>query len=319
MKQTSELFLTGYHDSPLLWKAHLVRALEEDQFQYDWTTLGIDSVSRDVRAQIVAKSEGVWASAGLITATEHLASELGWKLSITPSKSLVAGHPFKAGQVLCTWSGEAHAVLRLERAFLNLAGYTSGIAWKTRQMVAQIEQKCRSWDKRHPVPRLTSTRKTLPGYRDLAVLAVMAGGGHSHRISLGGGVLIKENHIAAAGGIARAVSGAKKIAPHGLKIEIEVRNLKELEVALGQGVDAVLLDNFQPAEVAHAIEVIESRTHGLTVEVSGGIDSRNLTSYLLPGVHVLSSGGLTHSVQVTDLSLLVDWGGLHKKGKSRKK
>jgi len=301
-------FSAGYHDSPVLWKQHLVRALEEDQFQYDWTTLGITNITRRVTAQVVAKSAGVWASQGLVLAANALAIELGWDLQIRMNPRLQVGDRFSPGVHLCNWVGEAHAVLRLERAFLNLAAYASGIAYKTRGMIEQIEHTWRDRGYSPQPPRLTSTRKTLPGYRDVSVLAVMAGGGQSHRVSLGAGVLIKENHIAAAGGIGAAILGARKVAPHGLRIEIEVRNLKELEVALAQGVDAVLLDNFQPAEVARAIEVIESRRHGLvTVEVSGGIDSRNLEAFLLPGVHVISSGGLTHSVQVTDLSLLIDW------------
>jgi nicotinate-nucleotide pyrophosphorylase (carboxylating) len=122
-------------------------------------------------------------------------------------------------------------------------------------------------------------------------------------VSLAGGVLIKENHIAAAGGISRAIKGAKQVAPHGLKIETEVRSLKELAEALDAGVDGVLLDNFSPIDVKRAVQKISGR---IFIEVSGGLDAKNIGDYAIPGVDVLSSGSLTHSVTATDLSLLIN-------------
>jgi nicotinate-nucleotide pyrophosphorylase (carboxylating) len=156
-------------------------------------------------------------------------------------------------------------------------------------------------------PRVTSTRKTLPGYRDLSIAAVIAGGGHPHRVSLSGGVLIKENHIAAAGGIASAIRGAVSVAPHGLRVEVEVRDLKELQEALDHEVDVVLLDNFSPSLVAEALKLIHAHAHSrVRVEVSGGISQRNIRDYVQQGVHVISVGSLTHSVSPLDLSLLVE-------------
>jgi nicotinate-nucleotide pyrophosphorylase (carboxylating) len=168
-------------------------------------------------------------------------------------------------------------------------------------------------------PRVVSTRKTLPGYRDLALYGVWAGGGALHRVSLSGGVLIKENHIAAAGSMKAAVTGARALAPHGLRIEVEVRTMEELDMALDLGVDVVMLDNFTPQQLGAALDLI-SRKVSLggegtqerrarlkpLVEVSGGLNAQNISQYSRPGVDILSVGSITHSVKAMDLSLLVE-------------
>jgi nicotinate-nucleotide pyrophosphorylase (carboxylating) len=157
-------------------------------------------------------------------------------------------------------------------------------------------------------PRVTSTRKTLPGYRDIAIASVLAGGGHSHRVSLSSGVLIKENHIAAAGGIAGAIAGAREIAPHGLRVEVEVRDEDELQQALAAHADGVLLDNFKPEQIRKALTIIDQAklSQHVLVEVSGGIHEGNICEYSIEGVDVISVGSLTHSVKATDLSLLLE-------------
>jgi nicotinate-nucleotide pyrophosphorylase (carboxylating) len=183
---------------------------------------------------------------------------------------------------------------------LNLAAFVSGIATRT----ARLVEMAHSAGLKHP-PRITSTRKTLPGYRDLSIYGVITGGGHPHRVSLSGGVLIKENHIASAGGIASAVGGVRSLAPHGLGIEVEVRDLRELQQALSCVVEGVLLDNFTPDLVTRALEMIESESKlPVTVECSGGIHEDNLKGYLQEGVHVISVGSLTHTVKSLDMSLL---------------
>jgi nicotinate-nucleotide pyrophosphorylase (carboxylating) len=211
------------------------------------------------------------------------------------------GEELKPGETVMTLRGPARVLLALERPMLNLASYVSGIATRTEGLVWLVKKAC---PKR--TPRVTSTRKTLPGYRDLATYGVLAGGGHAHRLSLSGGVLIKENHIAAAGGIARAIEGAREVAPHGLKIECEVRNLGELSRALTAGADGVLLDNFKVKEVKDALKLIAGRPKAPVIEVSGGLNEDNIASYAIPGVDVLSVGSLTHSVTAVDLSLLVE-------------
>jgi nicotinate-nucleotide pyrophosphorylase (carboxylating) len=284
------------------WKRALKQGLEDDG-GFDWTTLGTVTRPRQIlRARVIAKSHGIWAGHGLIAAMR----EVETRLEVTSRVS--DGERLGPGQLVCEWSGPADRVLALERPFLNLASYVGGIAFRTAELVEIVHQ---AFKNQGTPPRVTATRKTLPGYRDLAICGILAGGGHSHRVSLSGGVLIKENHIAAAGSIEKAIYGVRRVAPHGLKVEIEVRNQKELKQALAQDIDAVLLDNFSPDEVRAALGVIAKTTGSLgahqrpVVEVSGGLSERNIANYAIPGVHVLSVGSLTHSVTATDFSLLV--------------
>jgi nicotinate-nucleotide pyrophosphorylase (carboxylating) len=287
--------------------------LEEDQWHWDWTTRGslADAGARNrIRtARIVAKSSGVWAADGLDRAIVDLAALEGFKLECR--NALANGAPFMPGDILTRWQGPAHALLIFERVFLNLASWTSGIATRTRRSVDLLDQAWKALGSPPGVikPRLTATRKTLPGFRDLSVQAVMAGGGSSHRTSLAGGVLIKENHVAAAGGISAAVAGVRAVSPHGLLVEIEVRNHPELEEALAQKVECIMLDNFRPEEVRSALQFIERSgiPRKPVIEVSGGITDESIASYVVPGVDIISSGGLTHSVNSSDFSMLIDW------------
>ncbi len=284
------------------WKTLLRAGLEEDGARWDWTTLGSVPGTKSVQARVVVKADHcIWAASGLVEALGVLANEFA-HLELSAKSKFVDGTEMKKGAVAVELKGSAHALLVLERPFLNLAQYACGIATQTHDLVEQVTRACPKNG-----PRLAMTRKTLPGYRDLALGAVIAGGGHPHRLGLSGGVLIKENHIASAGGIARAIEGARKAAPHGLKIECEVRNLEELEQALEAGAEGVLLDNFTPALVKSALNKIP-KTKGprVFVEVSGGLDEHNIASYALEGVDVLSCGSITHSVRAADLSLLVD-------------
>lgn len=293
---------TDYHGHLGLWKELLATGLREDGWQWDWTTLGTVGAARGnspLKARVIAKSHGVWAAAGLVPALNAAASDLGAMTTLAKS-SWPDGDRFKPGDVVSEWSGPARLVLALERPFLNLASFTCGIATQTDRLVRIVREAC---PKR--TPRVTSTRKTLPGYRDLGNVGIRAGGGYSHRVTLSGGVLIKENHIAAAGGIARAIEGARAVAPHGLKIEIEVRDLKELKQALAARAEVVMLDNFKPAEVREALQIVGHADTRPQIEVSGGLNEGNIGSYAIPGVDILSVGSLTHSVKASDLSLLV--------------
>ena len=282
-----------YHGSQDFWKKLLNQALEEDGCRWDWTTMGaLQKPGQRLTARIVAKSDGIWAASGLVAALPE-------ELEINPV--LLDGQRFEASQTLMTWSGSGALILAYERAFLNLAAYAGGIATETQKLVDVLHS---AGMKR--TPRICSTRKILPFYRDLAIHAVQIGGGHSHRVNLAGGVLIKENHIAAAGSIQNAVEGARKIAPHGLKIQAEVRSLSELAAALAAKVDGVLLDNFSPDLVRTALAGLPKDNHPRpVVEVSGGLNASNLRSYAIEGVDVLSFGYLTHTVRSLDFSLLV--------------
>jgi nicotinate-nucleotide pyrophosphorylase (carboxylating) len=287
-----------YHEHIELWKNLLVKGLKDDGYPWDWTTLGTRRKQRPrIQAKVIAKSEGVWAGEGLVHALRAIAPSLR-------SESLIPdGKRYREKTILATLSGSADDVLALERPFLNLAAYASGVASATYRYVEIVKKAC----PKNP-PRITLTRKTLPGYRDIAIHGVRVGGGHPHRVSLSGGVLIKENHIAAAGGIRSAIQGVKVIAPHGLKVEIEVTSLQELKEAVKAGAEGILLDNFTPKEVAQAIRVLAELCSGAYrpfIEVSGGVNESTVAEYAIPGVDIISVGALTHSVKAVDLSLLV--------------
>jgi nicotinate-nucleotide pyrophosphorylase (carboxylating) len=294
-----------YHDLTAQWKELLRQGLRDDGWPWDWTTLGtMGRADASLRARIVAKSPGIWAGEGLALAAERVSQELELPLKIR--SRIKDGARLKPGDVVCEWEGAARSLLALERPFLNLASYVSGVATATRELVDEV---ARAWggNPGQP-PRVTPTRKTLPGYRDVAVHGVNCGGGIPHRVSLSGGVLIKENHVAAAGGIASAVQGARAVAPHGLKIEIEVRGLRELQEAVEAGAEVIMLDNFTPPQVSEALGKLAGWARGPLplVEISGGISRDTIGSFAIPGVNIISSGSLTHSVRALDLSLLVE-------------
>ncbi len=275
------------------WKPLIERGLADDDWERDWTALGCTRSRAPVTARLVAKQAGVWAGEGILRAAEAVAGERGMPIRL--SRLLQDSANIREDQVVCVWRGNVRMALALERTAINLAAWASGVATATDELVRLARKACP-----RETPRICPTRKTLPGYRDLAIHAVKCGGGYPHRTSLASGVLIKENHVVAAGGIARAIAGSRMVAPHGLKIECEVRNLKELRAALKAEVDGVLLDNFTPSEVRKALQW-KGRAF---FEVSGGINRLNVGMYAIQGVDVLSVGGLTHSPRSLDLSLL---------------
>ncbi len=280
------------------WKKWLLTGLEEDGAAFDWTARSLATLrpdSKPTEARLIAKAAGVWAGATGLQALALLSRELGSPLEI--GSDLEDGSRITPGQTLCTWKGSARSIVIFERSFINLASYTSGIATQTRAMVDRV----RETGMKHPV-RITATRKTLPGYRDLAVEATLIGGAHPHRFNLSGGLLLKENHIAAAGSIAAAVKSSRSTIPHLLKIEIEVRNLEELKEAIQAGAEVIMLDNFTPDQIRAAALL---KPEGVCFEASGGISLQNLESYLIEGLDVISVGALTHSVKALDLSLLM--------------
>jgi nicotinate-nucleotide pyrophosphorylase (carboxylating) len=291
-----------YHEFTRVWKDHLLKGLQEDGFQWDWTALGSlgDHLAVLTQAKVIAKEKGIWVGEGFLQAVADLSKTLNQPIQV---KALVKdGERVEAGQSVCLWTGPAKTILAFERPFLNLTSYCSGIATQTAKFVGVIQKHSEPSSQ----PRLTATRKTLPGYRDLVVFSVIAGGGFSHRLGLSSGVLIKENHIAAAGGIGKAIQGVKEMAPHGLKIEVEVRDLEELKEAVQTGAEGVLLDNFTPDEVRSALEWLKKDGKNVFVEVSGGLNLQTISQFVIPGVDILSVGSLTHSVKALDLSLLIE-------------
>jgi nicotinate-nucleotide pyrophosphorylase (carboxylating) len=202
------------------------------------------------------------------------------------------GERANAGEVLWVAEGSTRALLAAERTALNFAQRLSGIASLTARFVAAVPAGC--------ALRIVDTRKTTPGLRALERFAVRTGGGKNHRNDLGSAVLIKDNHIAAAGGVAEAVTLAKTRAAHVTRIEVEVESLADLELALGAGAEVVMLDNFQPGELAEAVRRAKGRA---LVEVSGGVTLDRIGEIARAGVDVVSIGALTHSAPAADISL----------------
>jgi nicotinate-nucleotide pyrophosphorylase (carboxylating) len=198
----------------------------------------------------------------------------------------------EAGEVLFIVEGPARSILLGERTALNFLQRLSGVATITRRFVDALPAGSRA--------RISDTRKTTPGLRALERLAVRAGGGHNHRNDLGAAVLIKDNHIVAAGGVRAAVERARRYAPHTSRIEVEVESLAELDEALTAGAEVVMLDNFDDTLVEQAVARARGRA---LVEVSGRITLERIARLGALGVDVISVGALTHSAPAADIGL----------------
>jgi nicotinate-nucleotide pyrophosphorylase (carboxylating) len=275
-------------DLPLpLIDALLVRALEEDLGAGDVTTEACVPESSQATANGVARKEmvvcGVPVAArvfALVDATLRFEARVEEGAVVAP------------GTILFTVQGRARSVLMGERVSLNLIQRMCGIATTTRRYVAALPAGSTT--------RITDTRKTTPGLRLLERYAVRKGGGHNHRNDLGSAVLIKDNHIVAAGGVRAAVEAARARAPHTSKIECEVDSLEQLEEAIAAGADIVLLDNMTTAAVEEAVR----RTRGRALlEASGGITLERVAELARAGVDAISVGALTHSTAAADIGL----------------
>jgi len=204
------------------------------------------------------------------------------------------GELVETGTTLATLSGPATSILLGERVALNFLQRLTGVSTMTRRFVDALPEGVAT--------RITDTRKTTPGLRAFERYAVRCGGGHNHREDLGAAILIKDNHIAAAGGCTQAIDRARAYAPHTCRIECEVDTLAQLEEALAAGADIVMLDNFNDDEVRSALALIDGDA---IVEVSGGITLERVAALGALGVDVISVGALTHSSPSCDLGL--DW------------
>jgi nicotinate-nucleotide pyrophosphorylase (carboxylating) len=203
------------------------------------------------------------------------------------------GATFSVGDVIAQLSGPAADLLAGERVALNFLQHLSGIATLTKRFVEAVAGT---------KARIVDTRKTTPGLRLLEKYAVRAGGGHNHRLGLDDGVLIKDNHIVAAGGVAAAVTRARADAPHTVKIEVECTNIAQVDEALLAGANAILLDNMSLAEMTDAVGRIGGRA---VVEASGGVTLDRVVAVAQTGVDLISVGALTHSASAVDLSMRV--------------
>jgi nicotinate-nucleotide pyrophosphorylase (carboxylating) len=291
------------------------RALAEDVGAGDATvaaTIPADAVGH---ARIVAKQELVCAGLPLV---ERIFRRLDARMSVEPR--VKDGRLVESGEVLVELTGKAAAILTGERTALNFLGRLSGIATLTHRFVEQVAGTR---------AKIRDTRKTTPELRLLEKYAVKMGGGTNHRIGLYDAILLKENHIALAGGVKAALDQAHAFAAARMKpramtayeavgtapspaefdslpIQIEVRDETELREALGAGADSVLLDNMTPEEAQRCVEIVRSVRADCIVEISGGITLHNARRYAETGTDYLSSGALTHSAPAADVSLLVD-------------
>ncbi|MDB6092705.1 MAG: nicotinate-nucleotide pyrophosphorylase [Verrucomicrobia bacterium] len=269
---------------------HLIDlALEEDAGLGDLTSRAIFSASHRSRAFISAGQDlvvcGAEVAARVFTRVDPML-----KVRVVRSDGAAA----KRGQVILRVDGPTISLLTAERTALNFLQRLSGIATQARRFAAAASGSG---------VRVVDTRKTTPGFRALEKYAVRCGGCHNHRSSLGEHVLIKDNHIAAAGSLGRAVERARGAAPHSAKIEVEAKTMAEVRAACRARAEVILLDNMTPAQVKAAVTVIAGRA---VVEVSGGVTLATLTQWAVPGVNVISVGALTHSAPSADLSLTVE-------------
>jgi nicotinate-nucleotide pyrophosphorylase (carboxylating) len=270
-----------------LVEAAVRAALDEDLgLAGDITTNATIAPGTMAEAVISARKPGVVAGLALAeTAFRALGPETRFSIEIGD------GNAVNSGAVIARLSGDARTLLTAERVALNFLGRLSGIATLTRQYVDRISGT-------HA--KIVDTRKTTPGLRAFEKYAVRCGGGYNHRVGLFDAVLIKDNHIVAAGGVAAAIRAAKAAVGHMTKIEVEVDTLAQLEIVIREKVDCVLLDNMKPADLAKAVNIVAGRC---LTEASGGVSLETVKEIAQSGVDLISVGALTHSAAVLDLGL----------------
>jgi nicotinate-nucleotide pyrophosphorylase (carboxylating) len=266
-------------------------ALEEDIGAGDVTTTAVLTGTETGAARAVAKTDLVLAGIDVFRRTFLLLDP-----EIRFTAHFEDGRTIKRGEILAELTGGLAGILTAERTALNFLQRLSGIATTTRCYVEAVTGTR---------ARILDTRKTAPGLRILDKYAVRIGGGGNHRFALYDGVLIKDNHITAAGGITPAIDRARQHIPHTLKIEVEVKNIAEVREALAAGADAVMLDNMTPGAMGEAVRFIGGR---VPVEASGNVTLANVRQIAETGVDFISVGALTHSVTAADISLLVSVG-----------
>ncbi|NLI69982.1 MAG: carboxylating nicotinate-nucleotide diphosphorylase [Firmicutes bacterium] len=262
-------------------------ALKEDIGGGDYTTSLIVPPEKVGDAEIITREDGVIAGLEVCKGVFKMVDE-----RIDFNSRVTDGDSVSRGAVIAEIDGPVQPIMMAERTALNFLQRLSGIATLTRIWTERI--------KNHAV-FLLDTRKTSPGLRYLEKYAVMVGGGRNHRLGLSGGIVIKENHIAAAGGISAAVKRAVMKAPITLKIEVEVTDLDEFREALDAGADLIMLDNMDPETIREAVKINAGR---VLLEASGDISEARLEEYARTGVDFISSGALTHSFKSLNLSLL---------------
>jgi nicotinate-nucleotide pyrophosphorylase (carboxylating) len=270
----------------------LLNALKEDIGNGDITTSSLISPGHVSEAAIVAK--GKFIIAGLFFA-RRIFQLIDRSVRFRILKE--DGTLVEKGEIIAKVRGESKSVLSAERTALNFLQRLSGIATYTAKYVKALEG--------YKV-KIVDTRKTAPGLRYFDKYAVRIGGGYNHRFGLSDGILIKDNHIAAVGGIAKAVKLVRERAHHLLKVEIEVKSISEVREALSAGVDVIMLDNMSIDKMRKAVNIIRSKSSRVIIEASGNITLENIREIAETGVDIISIGALTHSAPAADITLRVD-------------
>jgi nicotinate-nucleotide pyrophosphorylase (carboxylating) len=285
--------------------AILENALLEDRATRDATSYACIDPNQRAAATIISKQDCILAGIGSVARILDVYAALDGAVTahyeVTTHPEIFDGVRLRPGQSVAVIRHNARVILSCERVILNFLQRMSGIATLTRKFVEAVSGTR---------ARVLDTRKTAPGLRVIDKYAVRCGGGQNHRLDLSDGVLIKNNHIALAGGIAPALERAHRNRRGSQPIEVEVRTLDELEIALTNGAEAILLDNMSPEEVHHAVErcsKLDERKSGgrIPLECSGGIRLENVRAYAETGVDFISVGLLTHSTHAADMSLRV--------------
>lgn len=274
-----------------MWNRHELQRkieewLQEDVGSGDVTTMSTIPADEHGVGILYAKESGVIAG---LSIAQQVFETVDPALVFTAS--VEEGAHVKKGDQLAEVSGSVRSILSGERLALNLMQRLSGIATQTNAYVQAVSST---------KARVVDTRKTTPGLRFLEKYAVRVGGGHNHRFALYDAVMIKDNHIKGAGGIAQAVEAARAQIPHTMTIEVEAETLEQVQEALDAGADIIMLDNMSNADMTQAVALIQGRA---IVEASGGVNLETIRSIAMTGVDVISVGALTHSVKAFDISL----------------
>jgi nicotinate-nucleotide pyrophosphorylase (carboxylating) len=276
----------------------LENALLEDRATGDATSSACIEANQRAAGTIIAKQDCILAGVGCVSRILDVYAMLDAAVvshyEVTSHPEIFDGVRLHRGQAVAVIRHNARVILSCERVILNFLQRLSGIATLTRKFVDAISGT---------KARILDTRKTIPGLRILDKYAVRCGGGQNHRLDLSDGVLIKHNHVALAGGIAPTLARAHRNRRGSQPIEIEVRSLAELEEAVTNGAEVVLLDNMPVEDVKRAVERCARLERRIPVECSGGVSLENVRAYAETGVDFISVGALTHSAQAVDMSL----------------
>jgi nicotinate-nucleotide pyrophosphorylase (carboxylating) len=280
--------------------AIIENALVEDRATRDATSYACIEPAQRASGTVLAKQDCILAGVGCIARILDVYAALDGAVvshyEVTSHPEIFDGVRLHKGQTVAVIRHNARVVLSCERVILNFLQRMSGIATMTRKFVDAVAGT---------KARILDTRKTVPGLRVLDKYAVRSGGGQNHRLDLSDGVLIKNNHIALAGGVVPALERAHRNRRGQQPIEIEVRTPEELDLALANGAEAILLDNMEPAEIKRAVDRCAGLDPHIPLEASGGITLENVRAYAEAGVDFISVGALTHSAHAVDMSLRI--------------